>query len=260
MAARATDSEPLRVVTGVDGDPVTRSLVALYLEPRGYAVHIAAGMADALRLAAQGAGALFLCGERAWAGASAEERRKLRQALEHARVVLVLEPGSPGVGQAWEGVSERLHKPIRAEALLALLAAAPAEGAGTAAAGSASGVQAGPGGDGLAGLRELIAEMEMEAPMVRELMESFLSRAPVYLADLRAALAGAEWERLERAAHAMKGMCGNLRFGALVTQCDHLRAAGRARDGAAAGSSLAALEEEHGRIAAAVRAADLVGT
>jgi two-component system sensor histidine kinase/response regulator len=58
----------------------------------------------------------------------------------------------------------------------------------------------------------LFATVENDFDLLRELVELFLASSPGLLADLRAGLRENDAEKVERAAHALKGAVGN--FGA----------------------------------------------
>lgn len=253
----STASRPARVL-GLEPDAVTRALISLYLEPHGYDVQVAPSIEEALAALDSGGAVAFLCSEDALRGVGEGQRRRLRAAVGGLPVVALAEPGAaPGSTQGWPSVRERLTKPVRGEALLGLLA-----GTRPAAAPAPGGAEHPAQADAepvLAGFRRLIAEMEMDRAMVEELTASFLERAPAYLEQIGAALAGGALEQVDRVAHTLKGMCGNLRFGALVERSDDLRRAAKAGDAAGAGRTLEALRAELGRVERALRALERTG-
>jgi HPt (histidine-containing phosphotransfer) domain-containing protein len=239
-------------VRGVEPDAVTRALIALYLEPHGYEVRLAPDVAEALRTLPDAGVRLFVCSEAGLRAAPEPQRERLREALGAVPVLALLEPGaSPALTRGWPAVREWLSKPLRAEALLAVLQG----GARRRVPAPALGPPAGGDGTGpLAGFEALIAEMEMQAPMVHELVASFLERAPAYLAEVAGGLEQGDLARADRAAHTMKGMCGNLRFRELVDFSERLRARARSGDAEAARTELASLRAALEAVQAALRA------
>ena len=252
MAPQVTLAAQHDVVLGVEPDAVTRALISLYLEPHGYEVRLASHVRDALASLSAPGVLLFVCSETALEAVSAAERERLREALGTLPVVTLLEPGLPPVlTRGWAGVCEHLTKPVRGDALLVVLQGttsrrvAPPPGRDRA-------VEAGAGL--LDGFEALIVEMEMDEAMVHDLVASFLERAPVYVKTMEEGLQAGELEQVDRAAHTMKGMCGNLRFGALVEASDRVRAAARGGDAASAAQGLAPLRGALDAVCEALRA------
>jgi HPt (histidine-containing phosphotransfer) domain-containing protein len=90
------------------------------------------------------------------------------------------------------------------------------------------------------------------AEFVCELVDTFLTEAPLMLQELRAALAAGDADRFRRAAHSLKSNCltfGASTLGALARELE-LSGLDRARD--AGGQPLQALEAEYARVAAAL--------
>jgi HPt (histidine-containing phosphotransfer) domain-containing protein len=112
-----------------------------------------------------------------------------------------------------------LRKPVRADDLLAALDALRAP-AGAAPGGAEA---------SLAGFDAMIRELEMDAATVIDLCQSFLARGAQYLQDLRAAADPRDDATLDRIAHGLKGMAGNLRFRRMTELSDRLRQAAKAR-------------------------------
>lgn len=237
---------------GVDPDAVTRSLVALYLEPHGYHVQLAGTVTQAIQALAGPQVDAFLCSESALVAALLREREHLREALGAVPVVVLLEPGVPAeLTRSWNGVREHLTKPLNGVALLAVLQGrAFRRGAGAPVLSSVGGI-----GDGLlAGFDGLVAETEMDEALARDLALSFVQRAPTCLTELAEALRVGDLEWADRTAHAMKGMSGNLRFHTLVAATERLRAAARQGDAQAASEELAALEVAYNELDVLIRA------
>jgi len=119
--------------------------------------------------------------------------------------------------------------------------------------GNGAGVRPGAGTQ-IEGMLALIEEMGMEETLVLDLVRSFLDRSPVYLEEMETALEAGTPERVDRAAHTMKGMCGNLRFARLVELCERLRMAVRLGDAPGSASGMAALRAEYEAVSAVVQA------
>jgi HPt (histidine-containing phosphotransfer) domain-containing protein len=89
---------------------------------------------------------------------------------------------------------------------------------------------------------------------VRELIDTFLAEAPSMLADLRESLANGESDRFRRAAHSLKSngnTVGALALGAIAKD---LEVTGMAQVKARGAASLAGIEAEYARVAAALAA------
>ena len=92
------------------------------------------------------------------------------------------------------------------------------------------------------------------ADFVNELVDTFLTEAPVMLNDLRAAFASSDADRFRRIAHSLKSNSntfGALTLGRLARQLE-LSGLGSVR--AAGGDALDALDAEYARAAAALKA------
>ena len=259
MPTRVTPTQPAPLIGGLEPDAVTRALIALYLEPHGYRVQLAPDLPAALRGLSEGPPALFLCSQFGLERAAPEERQRLREALGTVPVACLLEPGAaPGIVRGWPTVRVHLTKPLQADALLSALESPdaalaklvrvrprPAGAAGTEGSERAE--------DVLEGFTALISEMEMDPAMVRDLARSFLERAPLYLEDIASGLSEGNLTQVDRAAHTMKGMCGNLRFRALMELSDRLRVAARAGDTAGLEPTVARLRAALASVSDAVR-------
>ncbi|MGA2000324.1 MAG: Hpt domain-containing protein [Terriglobales bacterium] len=80
--------------------------------------------------------------------------------------------------------------------------------------------------------------------LLREIVEIFLATAPQMLADVRGAVVSDDCQKVEQAAHALRGAAGNF-FSASVEQAAlALEAMGRSRDLADAKSAFGALAAE----------------
>lgn len=231
---------PLRIA-GVDGDRVTRELLALCLEPLGVSLHLEASVGAALQALKQQPADAFFLAEAALADAADGERRALRERLAALPVAMLMEPGEePAWSADWPMVQARLGKPVSVDAVLHLCRQWSGEEAPESDA------------DPLAGLVALAAETGMDDALVRELMESFLERMPEYLGEARQALDAHDRERLRRTLHSVKGMCANLRLDGLARLSDGLRDAATGGDRCAADAADDALRAEFERVAAAI--------
>jgi HPt (histidine-containing phosphotransfer) domain-containing protein len=256
-------------VVGIEPDPVTRRLVALYLTPRGYAVNLVERVQDALALVAGGPPALFLYNDCALRDANPGLLDALAASLGEVPVYALLEPGreaQPGTPPL--PLRGTLSKPLRSEELLGALSREPGTPPNAQAAGPPPGGEpptfaeppaetpaetpGGPPADPLAGLLAFIAEMEMDEQMLAELISSFRQRGETYLKDLQRAFAARDTPQLERTAHAFKGMAGNLRLQLPTELADRLRHALLADDWEQAGPLVSRLEAAFAEVRAAL--------
>ena len=89
---------------------------------------------------------------------------------------------------------------------------------------------------------------------VAELVDTFLEEAPGMLAELRSARADGNAERFRRAAHSLKSNANTFGAVSLAAQARELELKGLDTDPARDEAALAALEAEHMRTAAALKA------
>jgi HPt (histidine-containing phosphotransfer) domain-containing protein len=98
----------------------------------------------------------------------------------------------------------------------------------------------------LAALRELNPE---DPAFLRELIDVFLEDVPLRLAEIDKALATQDAALLTRAAHTIKGSCGNFGAAALVAVALEMEQQGRSAAFAAATATLPALRREFDLVA-----------
>jgi CheY-like chemotaxis protein len=91
------------------------------------------------------------------------------------------------------------------------------------------------------------------AVLIGRLVECFLDRIPVDLADLRAALDQGDAARVTRIAHRLKGAAGTVGSSGMVILCEQLEVLVHAGPTASAGNLLSHLEQEFDRV---IRALD----
>jgi HPt (histidine-containing phosphotransfer) domain-containing protein len=76
---------------------------------------------------------------------------------------------------------------------------------------------------------ELLALSEDGDPeLLVDLIEMYLTDGPTKLAAITAGVDAGDWERVERAAHALKGSSGNLGATEVLAACDRIQNACRA--------------------------------
>jgi CheY-like chemotaxis protein len=99
---------------------------------------------------------------------------------------------------------------------------------------------------------ELLQRVEGDRDLLREMIGLFHDCEPRLLSQLRTAVAGGQAQGVRRAAHAFRGAVGNFAAGAVLRAIERLEAL--ATDGALAGAdeALGELEEEAGRLRAAL--------
>jgi len=95
-------------------------------------------------------------------------------------------------------------------------------------------------------LDELRDRLGGDREVVAELVDIFLEDAPALLAEVSAA--GEDLPRLRRAAHTLKGACGNMSARAACEIAGRLQEAAAAGDGAVAGRARQALLDEVARV------------
>jgi two-component system sensor histidine kinase/response regulator len=95
---------------------------------------------------------------------------------------------------------------------------------------------------------ELLALMEGDHDLLRELVAVFLEDAPRRLAAVRAAVAALDASALYKAAHALKGSAGNFGAAEVVSRALQLEAHARSGDLASASLDVALLEADMNRL------------
>ena len=90
--------------------------------------------------------------------------------------------------------------------------------------------------------------------LVEELIQTFLEDAPAHLRALREAVRGGEAPGVRRLAHALKGSCGSMGTTEMARLSETLERAGASGDLSGAEELLGRLEEEFGRVGAALEA------
>ena len=171
-------------------------------------------------------------------------RREEKAGLPRVRVVAV-------TANAMEGDRERclaagmdgfITKPVRVEELEAVL-----EPGGPARLSSLSAPEA-PRTGASVSLISLERLRELRIPgqpdPVAEILDLFLAQTPVYLQSLKAACEQQNSERLGRAAHGLKGSCGNLGVEQMAAWCKELESQSRQANFSAAKGLIAQLERE----------------
>ena len=94
----------------------------------------------------------------------------------------------------------------------------------------------------------LMARVDGDMELLREIVELFLEEVPKSLSDLRAAMAQGDSKALEQAAHRLKGMAGNLGGQAIFDAALKVETMGREGDFEDAEAACAELEEEIKRL------------
>ncbi len=102
----------------------------------------------------------------------------------------------------------------------------------------------------LAGLRELGEDGEPD--VLVELISLFLAEGPPRLADLRTASAAGDARSFEQIAHALKGSSANMGASGMKALCAEIEKTARSGDVGAASARIPRLEEEFGRVRAAL--------
>ncbi len=103
----------------------------------------------------------------------------------------------------------------------------------------------------LASLRELGEAGEPD--VLVELIGLFLAEVPPHLAGLRAALTAGDAHSAGRIAHTLKGSSGNMGAGGMTALCAEIEKTARSGDVGAASARISRLEEEFGRVSAALQ-------
>ena len=227
----------LRVLL-VEDNPVNQQVAAEMLTRLGLAADLAEHGEQALAMAARTAYDLILmdCNMPVMDGYAATRHiRELEVERETPIIAMTAATGEDERQRALEaGFTDFLHKPVRLEALRALLARwMPA---------AAPQPEPGPGADGThqAGAAYSAAAMQELHDSVGDItyrmVESFLEDTPVYLDSLKSALLENDARRVYEIAHALKGSAGNFGAAPFLEVVTSLETQGKAGDLAQAGA------------------------
>ncbi|MCW2503904.1 MAG: sensory box histidine kinase/response regulator [Actinomycetia bacterium] len=251
----------------LDEDNEINQLVALEMLSRlGYSADVAAHGAEALTMLAGRSyqAVLMDCQMPVMDGyeATGEIRRRESQTGEHVPVIAMTAAALPDDRERCiaVGMDDYVTKPIRMDELTATLGRWVPDGDRAAAEDPRVGAAGGPDGGldgGAAGrerelaqaIRTRFGELLGDAPgseTVREqLVGSFLTRSPAFLADLAAAIERSDASSLAKAAHLFRGVAANLGAVALAETCQILELAAQNADLEEAGELLARITVEH---------------
>jgi HPt (histidine-containing phosphotransfer) domain-containing protein len=100
----------------------------------------------------------------------------------------------------------------------------------------------------------LLARVEGDVDLLREMTRLFLADCPRWLAEVRQAIGDRDAGRLQGVAHNLKGAVSNFAAPAATARARELEALGRSGDLTAAPRACAALDEELARLGAALTA------
>ncbi len=91
---------------------------------------------------------------------------------------------------------------------------------------------------------ELLARMENDQDLVRDLLRIFKDEFPRGVQSLREAIASGDLKKIETTGHTMKGMAAMLAFGRVTQLCKQIEMLGRQRIGEGLAELVAGLEHE----------------
>jgi PAS domain S-box-containing protein len=240
----------LRVLVAED-HPVNQRLAVRLLEKRGHAAVVAGNGKEALAALEKEDFDLVLMDvqmpEMDGFEATAAIRGREQGGKTHIPIVAMTAHAMKGDRERClaAGMDAYLAKPLQRRELFELLE--------TLFPGSAQGGAEAPAGP-VFDRDYVLARVEGDEALLRELVGLFLEQTPRLLAEIRSAIDGRDAKALERAAHALKGSAGN--FGA-KSACDaalRLEMLGRGGDFGEAGAAYGELNAEMERLQAALAA------
>jgi len=143
------------------------------------------------------------------------------------------------------GMDDYLSKPIRVSELVAALAQSPTLSVGGEIVTENAVIDP-------AVFDELVASTGSDADFIRELIDTYLSDAPVLFEQMRTALAGGDAETFRRAAHSLKSNSASLGALTLSAQAKELEMMGKATNLEGAAAKIAAADVEYAKVKAAL--------
>ncbi|HEY2965606.1 MAG TPA: GAF domain-containing protein [Actinomycetota bacterium] len=148
------------------------------------------------------------------------------------------------------GMNDYVAKPIRPQELIAAIARTPSRTTAVAAGDA----KAGPPVDASV-LDRLAESMGGDDAFVAELIDQFVTDSPALVAAVRKGLEAGDADEVRRAAHTLKSNAATFGANELADRSNRLEAAAQAGDLADGPARLEAIDEELGRVHAALRAA-----
>jgi PAS domain S-box-containing protein len=142
------------------------------------------------------------------------------------------------------GMDGYVAKPLKAEELFAEIDGLPGLRSGSAAGRKGKEKEIAPPFDG----EKLLACVEGDVELMREVVGLFLDEYPVMLAEIGSAIREGDPSRLNRAAHSLKGSIGNFGARTAFELAHRLEMMGKGNDLDGAPDVLAELSEEMGRL------------
>jgi PAS domain S-box-containing protein len=245
LVTRHTTAESrasLRVLVAED-NPANQRLVDVLLTKRGHKVHCVVNGREAVEAVATGGYDIVLMDVQMPVMDGFEAMTLIRQA-EQGRgspripIVALTAHAMKGDREAClaAGADHYLPKPLNTPDLFALI-----ESVSAASSHQLPAIQrTGPVFD----RDELLARVEQDHQLLKELVDIFASEAPSLSAEIHRAVAARDFEALEQAAHAIKGACANLAAHPAAQAALTLELAGRSADASGLERATADLEGE----------------
>lgn len=249
---------PLHLLVAED-NPVNQKLVLRLLEKHGHTAEIAADGKAALHALERGRfdGVLMDIQMPEMDGLEVTVRYRAREpAGRHLPIIAMTAHARAGdhLRCLEAGMDDYLAKPLDATELLGVLArvVAPFLDSPTPCGNE-------PGGSGQPLVYNLSAALDRvggDRQLLRELVEICLANIPVWLGDVRSALASRDAQLLRRSAHSIKGAVGSVGGDEAAAAAARLEERGRAALFEGSGPDLAAVEQSLARLESVLRRND----
>jgi two-component system sensor histidine kinase/response regulator len=278
QAAPDQEKRRLKILLAED-NVVNQKLAIRLLEKQGHEVVLAVNGKEALTFSARDSFDVVLMDvqmpEMGGFEATAAIRERERGTGAHLPIIAMTAHAMRGDRERClaAGMDEYLAKPVQGAKLSEKIAQVLASSAGqpaasaalkTTAAGSVLehvlDVRDGPGDSGEDDLLDAAAVLDRvdgDLDVLHELVELFIADSPRLLADIRAALADRDADRLKIAAHTLKGAAGNFGAKSTVAAALRLEKMAAAREFSAGAQALEALEDVLTRLHTALGKLDL---
>lgn len=243
----------------VEDNPINQRVIVQMIEKRGFTADVASNGLEALdRLSRTDYDLVLMdCQMPVMDGYEAtREIRRLEGSNRHTPIIAVTANAMVGDREKCiaAGMDDYLSKPVKIEALEAMLNRWRADGAENQTVAHEPSINENDVLDhsALDGLRDL--QEDGEDDLIKELIEIYIADAPSYIADISLAVESANAHAMERAAHTLKGSSASLGANLLAAACLEMEKLGRSNSVEGAPELLAHIEREFERARRALEA------